>query len=67
MPESFSPSRQHKAAFFVAIRAARGRAQLESAIAEHVRFMAPADQAEARKVLARRAVEISPNPAKEMQ
>ena len=66
MSANVSPSRQHKVAFFVAIRAARGRAGLETAIAAHVRFMAPANQVEARKALAKRASEISSNPAKEM-
>ena len=66
MLANVSPSRQHKAAFFVAIRAASSRAGLATAIAAHVRFLAPADQVEARNALAKRASEISPNPAKEM-
>ncbi len=67
MSGNVSPSRQHKAAFFVAVRAAHNRVELEAAITDHVRFMAPDDQAEARKALLKRASEISPNRVKEMQ
>lgn len=56
-----SQSRQHKAAFYVAIQAAKTQAELDKAIKAHVGFMTPADTVEARRDLAKRAAEISPN------
>jgi hypothetical protein len=67
MPSNITPSRQHKAAFFVSIRAARTRTGLEDAIKEHVRFLSADDRTEARKALVRRASELSITQAKEMQ
>ena len=67
MPQNISLSRQHKAAFFVSIRAARTRTGLEAAIEAHVRFLSADDRADARKALVRRAGELSITQAKEMQ
>ena len=67
MPQNISLSRQHKAAFFVSIRAARTRTGLEAAIEAHARFLSSDDRADARKALVRRTCELSTTRAKEMQ
>lgn len=62
---STATSRHHKQLFQIALRSAHSKAELERLIEQHCRHMNPADHAEARASLARRAAELSPNQAKE--